>query len=201
MTADAEDDNLPTVTSAEAIEQLHEPADDGRMFCYRHPDRETWLRCGRCDQPICVKCAVQGPVGSRCRQCGLVKSATLSSFTARQLATGLAIALGGGALVGYLGGQMGFYSIFIAFFAGAIIAETFVRFVGARRGPIMRALLYGGLAAGFAIGAAVQIATFMGAIPEEAGLPITFWLQTMLPYILIGFGAACAGAYSRVRWF
>jgi len=208
------------VTTAEAIDQLPdhaadahahdahapgapdaEPPDDGRMYCYRHPDRETWLRCGRCDQPICSKCAVQGPVGSRCRQCGLVKSATLASFTPQQLAIGPGIAVGGGAIVGYLGGQVGFYSIFIAFFVGAFIAEAFVRFMGPKRGPLMRALLYGGLAAGFALGAVLQISTFMGAIPEEAGVPFEFWLQSMLPYTLIGLGAVCAGAYSRVRWF
>jgi len=44
--------------------------DDDRQFCYRHPDRETWIRCGRCDRPICTSCAMQGPVGSRCKQCG-----------------------------------------------------------------------------------------------------------------------------------
>ena len=34
--------------------------DDGALHCYRHPDRETWVRCGRCDRPICTKCAMQG---------------------------------------------------------------------------------------------------------------------------------------------
>jgi hypothetical protein len=34
------------------------------------PDRQTYVGCGRCDQPICTKCAMQGPVGFRCKQCG-----------------------------------------------------------------------------------------------------------------------------------
>jgi hypothetical protein len=38
-------------------------------------------------------------------------------------------------------------------------------------------------------------------VPEAAEVPIEYWLQTMLPYIAIGAGAALAGAYSRVRWF
>ena len=182
-------------------EGVLDQAGDGPLYCYRHPKSETYVRCGRCDQPICPKCAVQGPVGFRCRQCGLVKSATFSSFTPQQLATGLAVSVGGGAIVGFLGGQVGFYSIFIAFFAGAFIAEAFVRFMGLKRGPLMRALLYGGLGAGFAVGAALQIVTFMGAVPAEVELPLAYWLQTMLPYIAIGGGAAFAGAYSRVRWF
>jgi hypothetical protein len=174
---------------------------DGTLYCYRHPRSETYVRCGRCDQPICPKCAVQGPVGFRCRQCGLVKSATLSSFAPQQLALGLGAAFGGGAILGYIGGQVGFYSIFIAFFAGAFVAEAFVRAVGYKRGPLPRAMLYGGLVAGFALGAVFQITTFLGSIPGEVELPFELWLQTMLPYIAIGIGAAIAGAYSRVRWF
>jgi hypothetical protein len=176
-------------------------AGDGPLYCYRHPKSETYVRCGRCDQPICPKCAVQGPVGFRCRQCGLVKSATLSSFTPQQLLLGSGIALGGGGIVGYLGGSIGFYSIFIAFFAGAFIAEGFVRFVGLKRGPLPRLMLYGGLLAGFAVGALLQVSTFLGGLPAEAGMTLQLWLQTELPFIAIGAGATLAGAYSRVRWF
>jgi hypothetical protein len=183
-----------------AIEPAAE-ADDGPLYCYRHPKSETYVRCGRCDQPICPKCAVQGPVGFRCRQCGLVKSATISSFTPRQLALGLGVSLGGGVLVGYLGGQLGFYSIFLSFFAGAFLAEAFVRVAGLKRGPIVRTMLYGGLLAGFVLGALVQVVTFLGGLPAEAQMPMQLWLQTMLPYIAIGLGATLAGAYSRVRWF
>ena len=177
--------------------------DSGPLYCYRHPKSETYVRCGRCDQPICPKCAVQGPVGFRCRQCGLVKSATISSFTAQQLGLGLAVPLGGGAIIGYLGGQIGFYSIFIAFFAGAFLAEAFVRFVGMKRGPIVRAMLYGGLTAGFVVGAVLQILTFAGSFvgDGEGQVPLGVWLQTVLPYAVIGLGATIAGAYSRVRWF
>ena len=176
-------------------------ADDGPLYCYRHPKSETYVRCGRCDEPICPKCAVQGPVGFRCRQCGLVKSATLASFTPQQLLLGPGVAFVGGGILGYLGGQVGFYSIFVSFFAGALIAEGFVRFVGLKRGPLPRVMLYGGLLAGFALGATLQIAMFLGSMGPEVGLPLEYWLQTMLPYIAIGAGAALAGAYSRVRWF
>ncbi|NUS28420.1 MAG: rhomboid family intramembrane serine protease, partial [Streptomyces sp.] len=26
--------------------------------CYRHPDRETGIRCTRCERPICPECMV-----------------------------------------------------------------------------------------------------------------------------------------------
>ena len=34
--------------------------------CYRHPDRETWIRCSRCDRPICPDCMVPASVGFQC---------------------------------------------------------------------------------------------------------------------------------------
>lgn len=37
--------------------------------CYRHRDRETWLRCNRCDRPICPDCMVEATVGFQCRDC------------------------------------------------------------------------------------------------------------------------------------
>lgn len=37
--------------------------------CYRHPQRETWVSCGRCGKPLCPDCIEHGPVGVRCREC------------------------------------------------------------------------------------------------------------------------------------
>jgi membrane associated rhomboid family serine protease len=37
--------------------------------CYRHPDRETWIRCQRCDRPICPDCMTSASVGFQCPAC------------------------------------------------------------------------------------------------------------------------------------
>jgi membrane associated rhomboid family serine protease len=37
--------------------------------CYRHPDRETGIRCTRCDKPICPDCMVSASVGFHCKDC------------------------------------------------------------------------------------------------------------------------------------
>ncbi|MDQ3769960.1 MAG: rhomboid family intramembrane serine protease [Actinomycetota bacterium] len=37
--------------------------------CYRHPDRETGVRCSSCGRPICPDCMTATPVGMRCPEC------------------------------------------------------------------------------------------------------------------------------------
>lgn len=41
----------------------------GVPVCYRHPDRETYIRCGRCDRPICPDCMTSAAVGFHCPEC------------------------------------------------------------------------------------------------------------------------------------
>lgn len=38
-------------------------------YCYRHPDRETHIRCQRCERPICPDCMHPAAVGFQCPAC------------------------------------------------------------------------------------------------------------------------------------
>ncbi|GAA3752695.1 rhomboid family intramembrane serine protease [Microbacterium kribbense] len=38
-------------------------------FCYRHPDRQSFVLCQRCLRTICPECQTQAPVGVICPQC------------------------------------------------------------------------------------------------------------------------------------
>jgi hypothetical protein len=94
------------------------------LFCYNHPDRETSLRCNRCERPICTQCAVLTPIGYRCKEC--VRGQQKVFETARSLDYPIAFIIAGvlsfvGSLISSV---MGFFTIFIAPIAGVIVAEV-----------------------------------------------------------------------------
>lgn len=185
------------MTTDAATVDLSEPPP---LYCYRHPDRETWVRCGRCDQPICTRCAMQGPVGLRCKTCGKPSRDPLTAMSARQLAFGAGIALAGGIVGGAIGVQAGyFFAIILGPFAGGLICEAVMRVTGYKRGPKMYLIVGGGIVAGALVGIAVYVLTYLGSLgvaPEELGPLLNMAALSAIVYMV----AALIGAFSRFRW-
>ncbi len=172
---------------------------DAALRCYRHPDRETWVRCGRCDQPICTRCAMQGPVGFRCRQCGRPARDPLTSMRPAQVAIGLGISLLGGVVIGLVGPRIGFFGLLLAWFGGGIVADAIIRSIGFKRGPKMAAVLFGGILLGAAAAFAGEAAATASTFGPDAGAVIATYLYGQGPWAALTAGIACFGAWSRLR--
>lgn len=161
------------------------------LHCANHPDRETVLRCNRCEKPICTQCAIQTPVGKRCPECVRSQQAKYYNAESYDIPVGVVVAavlgVGLGALAYLFLGLAGFFSFLIAFFvgsaAGGAVAEVIRRVLRKRRARGMKA------AATIAFVAGVLIAGFV-----LAGFPGLF---LRLPVLLF---AALAGStlYARL---
>lgn len=161
-------------------------------YCANHPNRETSLRCNRCGKLICSKCAVRTPTGYRCEEC--VKGQQKTFVTAQLQDYPLAFLVGG--VLSYLGGligtNIGFFVIFLAPFAGGLIAEAIRRVVGRRRAPG----LFRVAAAGVALGAAVFILRpllFLMAGAGMGALAVMLWPLIYLVLVTYSTYASLSG--------
>jgi MFS family permease len=102
------------------------------LFCYNHPQRETMLRCNRCERPICIQCAVLTPTGYRCKECVRGQQKVFETAVSYDYVFAIGIAGVLSFLASNLAGVMGFFTLFIAPIAGVVIAEA-VRWATRRR--------------------------------------------------------------------
>jgi len=103
-------------------------AEPQALRCKNHPGTETYLRCGKCGEPICAKCVVITPVGARCRECAQLKRLPTFVLTpgdyARAIVAMLVAAVGGGIIASFLAGIIPFGGILIPIGLGFVIGEA-----------------------------------------------------------------------------
>lgn len=137
-----------------------------KVVCYNHPDRETMLRCNRCNRPICTACAVLTPTGYRCKEC--VRGAQKNFETAKPIDYALAFVIA--AALSFVGSLiasfLGFFTILIAPIAGALTAEAVRGAVQKRRSK----LLFQVATAGSIIGALPQLVIPLAALLLGGGV-------------------------------
>src|SRR5512137_2547910 len=114
------------------------------MKCATHTDVETGLACGKCGTPICPKCLVETPVGTRCRKCANVRRLPTYSITPvqyfRAVAAGVGIAIAVGIAWAWLRIAvdipfLGFMTaLLLAAGAAYVIAEVVSRVINRKRG-------------------------------------------------------------------
>ena len=165
--------------------QLHPEAaiDDEITYCARHPERDTGLRCNRCERYMCVDCAVRTPIGYTCRECVRGHEDKFYAGTNLDYALVAAVGAAGGALTALATLLVGGFLIIGFLLAPAIgggAAQLALQVTGRRRGRrsglvCAGALLAGGLAAGFALTGGIAL------------FPLLF------------LALACSAAYTRFR--
>jgi len=102
------------------------------QFCPFHPDVETYLRCKRCDRPICSKCAIPTPTGYICPECESQQQKTFDTALPIDYILAVIITLVLSGIGSVIAQSLGFFTILLAPAAGVIIAEI-VRAVIRRR--------------------------------------------------------------------
>jgi len=150
---------------------------DTTTYCYAHPTRETSLRCKRCDNPMCVSCAVRTPTGYVCKDCVRQQQKTFDTAMWYDYLIGFGVtfvlSLVASGLTGVIASFLGFYMVFIAAAvgggAGAFIADVALRAVNKRRSkPLF-------------ISCAVGVV--VGALPV---MTVLFFMGNMLALISLG---------------
>ncbi len=113
------------------------------MRCARHPNTETELACGRCETPICPRCAVMTDVGARCPACAPSRRLPVFEVGPLYLLRGAAAAAVAGAGLGglwrlILAESLGFFSLIVGVLLGYAIAEAVSWATNRKSGPALQ---------------------------------------------------------------
>ena len=126
------------------------------MQCARHPNVETELSCGRCETPICPRCAVFTVVGARCPACAPARKLPQFEIGPLYLLRGGAAALAAGACLGavwgvLLPGRMGFFGLLLGALLGYLIAEAVGAATNRKSGTPLQVVAAGGVIAAYLV--------------------------------------------------
>lgn len=186
-------------------------------YCAVHPDRETGLRCNKCGRYMCAQCAVQTPVGYRCRECVRQVEDKFYKGTDQDYVVMAAVTAGLGLIAGAIMSAVGYLlaAIILGLPTGGIIAEAAMRATQRRRGRRSGEVAAGGFVAGAIFGAGVRLALVyqdrygeVVQVYERAGRSLPPQIPDQMDFILsnlasFGFLAflilAAAAVYSRVK--
>ena len=119
------------------------------MQCARHAKVETELTCGRCETPICPRCAVFTEVGARCPACAPARKLPQFEIGPVYLLRGAAAAIAAGAALGavwgaLLPGRVSLFGLFLAAFIGYLIAEAVGAATNRKAGTPLQVVAAGG---------------------------------------------------------
>ncbi len=169
------------------------------MQCARHPQVETFVRCGKCDQPICPSCMVAGPVGVRCRDCSRQNLDAIMRGSPRQYLLAAVWAFGSALLLGWLT-HVSFFWFWLGGVYGYAVGEATLRGGGRKRGLAMQ-IIAGVAAAAGSVAWAMPLP--LGRLPLAVLLAHPWSLVAFLansPWTLVGLGIGVVFSVMHVRY-
>ena len=134
-------------------------AESEPVYCLRHRQTETGLRCARCNDPICPECMVQAAVGHLCPSCVSWERNPIAQVATSRLGLAVAAGMGAGILL-------------------AVAVTVLTQALGGFLGLMMWAV------AGFLIGQVVHIAANRSRAPTlrfvAGGAAVFSWAVALL---------------------
>ena len=149
------------------------------LTCAFHPKVESSLRCNRCNQLICIKCATHTPTGYRCPEC--IRSQQKIFITTKWFDQIIAVAITG--IISFLGSMiasnLGIYiMILIAIGAGYLIVWAVKKAINNRRSPLLKYVM--------------SVSAFLGSL-----IPVVGFLIRDFRY----FGTIFGGGLFSLIWY
>jgi hypothetical protein len=171
--------------------------------CATHPQVETYLRCGRCNTPICPRCLIQTPVGARCRSCARLRRLPMYDVSPRFLLRGAIAAVATaalGAIVLELLPRLGWFSLILGGLLGILVAGAVSRVTNYKRGASLGWTTVAAIGIGFLLGRAALAFTILDRVPADSRLSLALSTSVNLRLDeLLLLGIAALIAYNRLR--
>ncbi len=146
------------------------------LYCANHPQRETSLRCNRCEKPICPDCAILTPTGYRCKECVRGHQQKFNTATWIDYVLAFITAAGISYITSLITNLLGFFTLILAPFAGIVVAEAVRRVIRKRRSP--------------GLYRTATIATALGSLPGLVLPVLSIFLSLSSPDGISTFGGA-----------
>lgn len=165
------------------------------IYCVNHPRTETLIRCSRCLDPICTKCAVRTPVGLRCPKCARRGRSPLYVLKPYDYPVIAVVALVASLVAGALMVQAGpFFALFLSVPVGGVIAEAVLR-VTRKRGRPVQIITGTSIALGALAGPLLWQVLASGSLtlpPNPLVVMVSLLNLGSLIYAVLAIGAAVA---------
>ena len=127
------------------------PFESDVHYCAVHAERDTELRCNRCERYMCIDCAKRTPVGYTCRQCVRGHENKFFEGTTIDYAIVAVLSMIGGAIIAFVTSLVGgilLLGIVIAPALGGTTAQIALQMTGRRRGRYSGYVCAAGVLAG-----------------------------------------------------